>query len=197
MAKIHTQEYGRLYQPYPTTVAIVTVRAGDRANVMAAAWHAPLSYEPPLYGVAVRPEHYTHQLMLEAGEFALNFLPYQKIDSIIAVGRHSGQTMDKFAAFGLETEPARLITAPLLKDAYASFECRLNTGYPCGDHEWVVGQIVMAHLWEDLLTEEGVIRLDRASPALYMGANQFVHPDPQSLRRVSVPQPAQSRQSEA
>ncbi|WP_149193955.1 flavin reductase [Luteimonas suaedae] len=42
------------------------------------------------------------------------------------IGNASGADIDKFEAFGLTTDAAQEVGAPLVRECHASFECRLH-----------------------------------------------------------------------
>jgi flavin reductase (DIM6/NTAB) family NADH-FMN oxidoreductase RutF len=185
MGKVHIEGVGKFYQHYPAIAAVVTVRVGEKANAMAAAWHSSLSFEPPLYGVAISPKRFTHDLILEAGEFGVNFLPFDRAGIIAAVGGSTGREVDKFEAFKIAEEKPVLTSVPILEDAYAAYECKLVGHHAFGDHTWFVGEILMVHLLEEALTEEGVLNLERVTPALYLGADLYLSPSPESVLRLA------------
>ncbi len=184
MIKVSIEGVGEFYQHYPSVAAVVTARFGEKANAMAAAWHSSLSREPPLYGVAISPKRFTHDLILEAGEFAVNFLPFEKAEIVAAVGGSTGKEVDKFQRFHIGEEEPMKGGAPVLADAYAAYECELVSHHAFGDHTWFVGQILRVHLLEEALTEEGVLNLERVTPALYLGADLYLGPGPESIRRL-------------
>lgn len=184
MPKIHEKSIGRLYHYYPTTVAVVTVKTKEKSTVMAAAWHSALSYDPPLYGVLISPKRVSYRLILETKEFAVNFLPFEKAEIIAEVGRNTTQEIDKFAAFSIALEEPQVISAPILKDAYAAYECRLVEHRPYGDHTLFVGEIVMVHRLEEAFSPEGVPDLSRVRPAMYLGANLYVAPSKEEPVRL-------------
>jgi flavin reductase (DIM6/NTAB) family NADH-FMN oxidoreductase RutF len=182
---------GRFFQHYPAVVAVVTARAGTRANGMPATWHSAVSLKPPLFGVAVYPKWFTHDLILEAGEFGVNFLPFQKVELIAALGGCTGRTTDKFDRFGIELVEGKKTSAPVLAEAYAAFECRLVERHTYGDHSWFVGEILCAHLLEGALTEKGTVNLQSIEPTLYLGADLYVTATPQTVREVSRKRPVE------
>lgn len=184
MGKVCIEEVGKFYHHYPAVAAVVTARFGEKANAMAAAWHSSLSREPPLYGVAISPKRFTHDLILEAGEFGVNFLPFDRAGIIAAVGGSTGREVDKFEAFKIAEEKPVLTSAPILAEAYAAYECKLVNHHTFGDHTWFVGQILRVHLLEEALTEEGVLNLERVTPTLYLGADLYLSPRPESIRRL-------------
>ncbi|MFQ5825847.1 MAG: flavin reductase family protein [Dehalococcoidia bacterium] len=187
MAKKVTERMEEFYHYYPTVPVVITAHAGDRDNAMAAAWHSPISRDPPLYGVSISPKRFTWGLVLESGEFGINFLPLERAQLIAEVGGSKGQDIDKFEAFGITREKAIKTRVPLLRDAYAAYECRVVDHKTWGDHEWVVGEIVAVHVEEEAFTQEHRLNLNRLNPALYLGQDLYVAADKDSLRYVERP----------
>lgn len=185
MTKISLDTVASLNHFYPTVAAVVTVRGRERPNALACAWHSAISFQPPLYGVSIAPKRFSHGLIVEAGAFAVNFLPLEKAEKIAGVGRNSGREMDKFDVFDLKVEPLPDALAPILQDAYAAYECRLVDRHPCGDHDWFVGEIVRIYLDEAAFDAESSLAVDRVHPALYLGADLYtttVESPPRRLR---------------
>jgi len=56
---------------------------------MPAIWCMPLSFNPPLVGVAIAPEHETYRIIMDAGAFGTNWLAFS----------HARQKFQKFGAF--------------------------------------------------------------------------------------------------
>jgi len=179
MDKITQDTITSLNHFYPAAAAVLTVRSGGRMNAMACAWHSALSFAPPLYGVLVSAKRFSYQLIVDAGAFAVNFLPYEKAEMIARVGRNSGRDVDKFAvlSIGVESQPDAL--APILQDAYAAYECLLSARHPCGDHDLFVGEVVKMHLSPRAFSEEGVLDVSRVRPALYLGADRYATTSPE------------------
>lgn len=173
MSKVQLTNIERYAHFYPKVACIVTVHAGGFDNGMAVAWNMPLSMNPPVYAVSISPRRYTHELIMESREFAINFIPYELEKMVLAMGAISGREGSKFERFGIETMPAAQISAPILKDAYAAYECRLVESHTYGDHDLLVGEIVAIHYEEDAFTEDGTMKPDRVHPVLYIGANTF------------------------
>ena len=151
---------------------------------MAAAWHSPISHTPPIFGVSLSPKRYTYTLIQKAREFGINFLPFDKAALVVSIGSVSGAEMDKFEKFGLETEKPIKTTAPILKDAYAAYECRLIDSREYGDHIWLVGEIVATHFDKAYFNEDETIDLNRISPILYMGADRYTIPSSADMKVI-------------
>ena len=184
MPKIVTEATGKFSQHYPKVTAIVTASARGRDAAMTAAWHSSISLKPPLYGIAIAPKRFTYQLITESREFGINFVPLEKASLAAAVGGTSGQQIDKFERFNIEKEKPVKTTAPILKDAYAAYECKLVDSKPYGDHLWIVGEIVAVHFLEEAFTPLEVLDLDKMKPLLYLGSDFYASTDENSVSFV-------------
>lgn len=187
MAKIVSSEIAGYHQHYPRIAAVVTAQARGKENAMAVAWHCPLSHSPPIFGVSISPKRFTYGLILESREFGVNFLPLEKAEVIAAVGGSKGAEVDKFQKYSIAKEKPIKTSVPLLKDAYASFECRLLEHRTYGDHELMIGEILAVHLAEGILTPQETLDLFRVSPALYIGADFYVTTDKKTVRYIERP----------
>jgi flavin reductase (DIM6/NTAB) family NADH-FMN oxidoreductase RutF len=184
MPKIVTEAIGKFGHHYPRVAALVSAGAGGRDDVMTAAWHTFISLKPPLYGVAITTRRFTYQLIMESREFGVNFIPLDKASLAAAAGGTSGHQIDKFERFHIQKETSLKTTAPVLKDAYAAYECRLVDTRPYGDHIWVVGEIVAVHFLEEAFTPAEFLDLERVKPLLYLGSDYYASTDKNSVSFV-------------
>ncbi|MDY6908053.1 MAG: flavin reductase family protein [Chloroflexota bacterium] len=175
---------GEFYHHYPRTATIVAVRARGGSNCMAVAWHCSLSKSPPLYGVSLSPKRLTLGLIMEAGEFSVNFMPLEKAELIASVGGVSGTDTDKFERFDIATVAPLKTQAPVLAEAYACYECRLVEHRTYGDHVWLVGEVLATHYAEGLFTAEQVVDVEKVAPALYLGAELYTTTDRRTVRHL-------------
>ena len=56
---------------------------------------------------------------------------------------------DKFEKTGIETEKAKFIQPPLIKNATVNFECRLVSETDAGDHILFLGEILASYINEE------------------------------------------------
>lgn len=177
MLKAVGEDIGVFYQHYPRVAAIVTVNCAGRKNAMAVAWHSPVSFKPPLYGISISPKRYTYNLIKESNEFAVNFMPQSKVETVAAVGGSSGSLTDKFTEFNIAEDSAVRTDSAILRDAYAAYECKVVDNRLFGDHAWITGEVVAVHVAGDLFKENGIIDLNLLQPALYLGADTYCAAD--------------------
>lgn len=184
MRKVETDNMGNLYHYYPAVAIIVTANVVGRMAAMAAAWNMPISHTPPIYCVAVSPKRYTYQAIVGSGEFAVNFLPFGQIELIERIGANSSREVDKFREFGIETEKAEKISAPIMKAAYATYECKMIDHRPYGDHELIAGDVVAVHYDTDAFNEDGTLNAEVVKPALYLGGDRYTGISSESPRHL-------------
>jgi flavin reductase (DIM6/NTAB) family NADH-FMN oxidoreductase RutF len=162
---------------YPGMVALVTAEWEGKKNIMAAGWHSYISYEPPIYGVAIAEERFTHHLVKQSGEFAINFVPGELAHFIQHAGITSGADIDKFAAFDIAFEEGETVKSPILKDAYVAYECKVVDNQRYGDHDWIVGQISMFYKDVERFKENGLPDWEKLHIPLYLGRSEYLIAD--------------------
>ena len=133
-------ELKSLMRAVPQPVSVVTVDAGGQKAGLTVVSLVSLSLEPPLVGVAVGRQAALHELIREAGAFAVSILATGQE----AVAQHFARGVPPIILWqGLETRTGEL-GAPLLEGALGWIECRLASEHPTGDHTFFVGDVVSA-----------------------------------------------------
>ncbi|MEO0255274.1 MAG: flavin reductase family protein [candidate division WOR-3 bacterium] len=162
-----------LYHSYPVIPCIIIVKYNERINGMSVAWHSPLSFNPPLYGVLVSPKRFTYELLVKAKDFTLNFVDFENAKIYAIMGRISGRSRDKIKEFNIELNESSKISSPFLKKAYASYECIKTRQVITGDHILFIGEIVEVHEKEGTFDENGLPDLKNLKPAFYLGRDAY------------------------
>ncbi|OIJ15121.1 flavin oxidoreductase [Anaerobacillus alkalilacustris] len=158
---------------YPGLIAVVTAEWNGTKNIMAAGWHSYMSYAPPIYGVAIAEERFTHHLVKNSGEFAIHFLPAEFAHYIEGSGKLSGKDGDKLEALNIPYKKGETVNSPILTDAYVVYECKVKDIQKFGDHDWIVGEITKFH--KDETCFDGFLpNWDKLEIPLYIGQSQYV-----------------------
>jgi flavin reductase (DIM6/NTAB) family NADH-FMN oxidoreductase RutF len=133
-------ELKALMREVPQPVSVVTVdTAGQKAGLTVVSL-VSLSLEPSLVGFAVGRHAALHELVREAGAFAVSILAAGQ-DSL---AQHFARGVPPIILWhGIETRAGEL-GAPLLEGALGWIECRLASEHPAGDHTFFVGDVVSA-----------------------------------------------------
>ncbi len=168
-------EKAGFFQYYPVVPAVVVVKAGDELDALACAWYTALSFNPPLFAVAVAPKRYSYKLLRKGGEFTANFLTFDHVGIIATVGRTSGKKINKFSTYKIKTIPSTVIKTPVLRDAYAAYECKIVKQYKTGDHVLFVGEVKAVHYRGKSFDKKSKMPdLKSVTPALYLGADNYI-----------------------
>ena len=184
MAKVISEDIGAYSHHYPRVATIVTAQAKGKENAMAVAWHTSISFKPPLYGVAISPKRFTYQLIADSKEFGVNFLPFEAAELVASVGGSKGAEVDKFRRFNIAKEKPVRTAVPILKAAYAAYECQLVDDRVYGDHRLLVGEIVAVHLLKEVFTPEETLDLAKISPVLYLGNERYLTVSQETTRHL-------------
>ena len=184
MDKIISEGVGAFAQHYPAVATIVTAQAKGKENAMAVAWHAPVSSNPPLYGVSISPKRFTYQLIADSKEFGINFLPFEAAELVASVGGSKGSEIDKFQRFNIAKNKPVRTAVPILEAAYAAYECRLVDDRGYGDHRLLVGEIEAVHWLKAAFAPEEILDLAKVNPALYLGHELYLTTAKDTVRRL-------------
>ncbi len=169
-----SENVGAFYQHYPRVAVAVSAYHEGKADAMTCGWHTPLSFKPPLYGVLLSPKRFTYKLIIDSGEFAVNFLPATAASLAAAIGGSKGATLDKFTAFDIARDVPLKTNAPVLTDAYTTYECKLVEDRKYGDHQLLVGEVVAVHWLPEAFTAEETLDLKTITPAFYLGNDKYL-----------------------
>ena len=184
MAKVTTEDIGAYYHHYPRVATIVTAQAKGRQNAMAVAWHTSLSFSPPLYAISLSPKRFTYQLIVASKEFGVNFLPFSQAGLVASVGGSKGEEIDKFRQFDIAQDKPVKTQVPILKDAYAAYECQLIDDKGYGDHRLLVGEIVAVHSLREAFAPEETLDLAEVSPVFYLGNERYVSVSRETVKHL-------------
>jgi flavin reductase (DIM6/NTAB) family NADH-FMN oxidoreductase RutF len=181
-----------LLHPYHTSL-VTCCDAEGQANIITIAWLIPVSVEPPLVGMSIRPSRYSYGLIHATGEFVINVAPYEIAQQVLFCGRRSGRNVDKFAATGLTAGPAQLVQPPVIAECVAHLECRVVQDVEAGDHRLVVAEVLAAYARPGVLDDDNLYNLRHVNPLLHLGRNRFTSTRAQSVEPTLEPGGKQAR----
>lgn len=120
-------------------IYILTTRLESTINGMIVSWVSQISYEPPLFMVAIHPNRYSHDLLIQSGYFALHIPSKEKKDLI---ERFKGpDATEKFASLSWKDG---VTGCPILTDCIGFLECRITQSVRPGNHTIFFGEVVHA-----------------------------------------------------
>ncbi len=137
-------EARRYLEPGP--IVLVSSHHDGKNNIMTMGWHCILEFSPSLFGCLISSGNHSHEMIRKSGECVIN-LPTTALTDIVArIGNCTGSSVDKFAEFGLTAGPAEKVSAPLIEECHACFECKLYDDVLVDKYNYFIFEIVKAHV---------------------------------------------------
>jgi flavin reductase (DIM6/NTAB) family NADH-FMN oxidoreductase RutF len=136
----------RFIEPGP--IVLVSSHWKGENNIMTMGWHMVMGFSPSLIGCYIWDNNHSFEMIRRSRECVINVPTEDLIRTVIGIGNSSGADIDKFAQFGLTAEPATEVKAPLIKECYANFECRLADAKLIRTYSLFVWEVVKAHVAE-------------------------------------------------
>ena len=135
----------------PCSVVVLSASADDKQGAMTAC-AMYVSQSPPLIVVSLSKKLATNQLIEQSKEFAINVLADNQTELAGKFGSIHGYEVDKFKEFGISTETADKIKAPLISGCVANIECRVKDALwdVEGNHAIYIGEVVAFRKKEQL-----------------------------------------------
>ncbi|MDY0297593.1 MAG: flavin reductase family protein [Acidobacteriota bacterium] len=128
---------------YPAPAVLVSCGNHDgRKNLVTVAWTGTVCSDPPMCSISLRPERFSHELIRESGEFAVNLTTAAMARAVDWCGVKSGREFDKFSETGLTPLRASRISAPLVVESPVNLECRVTEMRRLGSHTLFIAEIL-------------------------------------------------------
>jgi flavin reductase (DIM6/NTAB) family NADH-FMN oxidoreductase RutF len=129
----------------PGPIVLVSSAWKRKQNIMTMGWHMVMEFSPSLIGCYIWDENHSFEMIRKSKECVINIPTYDILDKIIGIGNCSGDKIDKFKKFKLTPLAAEKVKAPLIKECYANFECKLYDGSQISKRGLFIFEVVKAH----------------------------------------------------
>ena len=113
----------RFLEPGP--IVLVSSAWKGETDIMSMGWHMAMEFQPSLIGCFITHANHSFELIRKSRECVINIPTANMIKKIIGIGNTTGTEIDKFSAFNLTPQPASKVKAPLIKECFANFECKV------------------------------------------------------------------------
>ncbi len=158
---------------YPVTAAMVTCAEGDKQNIIAITFIAPVTTDPNCVMISVAPQRYSYDMIKKSGEFVVNIPGPELLYETQYTGRHSGRDVDKFKETGLTAVPAQVVKAPLIDECWGHVECKVIKEVDVGVHTMFIGEIVAASVVDGYFNNGIVLGEDKARLIQFLGGMKY------------------------
>jgi len=143
---------------YPTPAGlIVSIDENGRNNVMTAGEIFNIGLRnPTIIGIALRKAVYTHSLIVQSGEFTVNFPTAAMVEKVDLVGTISGRGgLDKFKEYGLTPMASAEVRPAIIEECPVNLECKLLSVTEVGDHDLMLGEVLAMYVDSDKVEFKG------------------------------------------
>ena len=156
-----------LFGYVPTVPAMVScVDAAGRPNIIPLISWSFVNRWPPKITIGICEGAYTpsyfvrasHRMILETGEFVVNFLDVSLWEPMLLTGELSANdlSVDKFAAAGLTPGKSLVVKAPTIEECPISIECVVREHLSLGSHHLYAGEVVAYHQYGEVVRQESL-----------------------------------------
>lgn len=141
-----------------------TVDAEGNVNLAPYSFFNVFSSNPPtliLSPARPRNNQLKHTLTnaMETREIVINIVNYDLVEQMSLTSTMYPKDVDEFVKGGLTAEPSEMVTPPRVKEAIASFECKVKEVIHLGDQpgagNLILCEVLLMHIRDTVLGEDG------------------------------------------
>ena len=159
---------------YPLPVVMVSSKLNDeRPNIITVAWTGTICSEPAMVSISVRPERYSHDIIIKSGEFVINLVNEKLLYACDYCGVRSGRDHDKWKEMELNEYKSEFMNAPGIKESPVNIFCRVKDTMPLGSHDMIIGEVVGVTVDEAYMDKDGKFDLAMADLVAYSHGEYF------------------------
>ena len=163
---------GNMLYPVPAVLVTAADREGN-SNIFTVAWAGTICTNPPMLSISVRPERYSHHLIQESGQFAINLPTEALVRSVDWCGVKSGRDVDKIAACNFTLEPGQTVSTPSIEQCPVNLECKVTEAKAFGSHTMFLAEITGVNVSEQYLDSKGKLNLQQCGLMAYAHGEYF------------------------
>jgi flavin reductase (DIM6/NTAB) family NADH-FMN oxidoreductase RutF len=140
----------QLLEPGP--IILVSSAYQGHQDIMTMGWYMMMEYT--MVGCYIWDQNHSRSLIRNSGECVINVPTIDMIDTVIDIGTSHGadkdtkdkqDKTDKFERFGLTSKAGSKVSAPLIAECYANFECKLSDDSLIDKYSLFVFEVVKGH----------------------------------------------------
>lgn len=130
----------------PGPIVLISSAWENEKNIMTMGWHMIMEFEPSLIGCYIWNKNHSFNMIKKSKECVINVPTVEIATTVVKIGNCSGRDVDKFKQFKLTPLPGKKVQAPLIKECYANFECKLVDSSQISKYNLFILQVVKAHV---------------------------------------------------
>lgn len=165
MAKISFKPGNMLY-PLPVVMVSVADSQGN-SDIVTVAWAGTICTNPPMVSISVRPERFSHHMLMETGEFVINLTTKELAYATDYCGVKSGRDVDKWKEMNLTPVMGNVVNVPCIAESPVNIECKVVKVEKLGSHDMFTAEVVAVQVDDAYMDEKNSFHLSQADPIVY------------------------------
>ena len=157
----------------PEPPVLVSCGGLEKPNLITIGWTGTICTQPSMVSISVRPERYSHHLIQESGQFAINLPTEALVRSVDWCGVKSGRDVDKIAACNFTLEPGQTVSTPSIEQCPVNLECKVTEAKAFGSHTMFLAEITGVNVSEQYLDSKGKLNLQQCGLMAYAHGEYF------------------------
>jgi flavin reductase (DIM6/NTAB) family NADH-FMN oxidoreductase RutF len=170
----------------PRPIAWVSSISGDdERNLAPFSFFNVATVTPPILSISVtryderKPDRFKDTLanVRETEEFVVNTVAREQLAVMNESSARLSRGDSEWEAVGVEPAESSVIEPPRVADSPVAFECRLYDTVPVGKSTLILGDVIQAHISEEVLTEESKLDVNEMDLVGRLSAGQYASID--------------------
>lgn len=153
---------------YPVPAVMVSCKSGnEKANIITVAWAGTVCSDPAMVSISVRPDRYSHHIILESREFVINLVTEKLTRACDWCGVRSGRDYDKFKEMNLHEYYSDLMETPAIEESPVNIWCRVTKIEELGSHDMFIAKVVGVSVDDAYMDAKGRFALEKTGLITY------------------------------
>ncbi|KXB04771.1 hypothetical protein AKJ50_00960 [candidate division MSBL1 archaeon SCGC-AAA382A13] len=169
--KINNNDFYKMIAPRPT-VCVSTISDKGNSNIAPYSFATPLSFSPPLLGIAVGEGKDTIVNARQTKDFVVAPLTKNWSEKGVQTEISLPREKSEFKKIGLTEADSKKVKSPSIAEASINIECEYEDEFKTGDHFLLVGKVVYMSVDEDSIKNDR-INLERLGTIGHITGEEF------------------------
>ncbi|MBO4799977.1 MAG: flavin reductase family protein [Lachnospiraceae bacterium] len=153
---------------YPVPAVMVSCKSGnEKANIVTVAWAGTVCSDPAMVSISVRPDRYSHHIILESREFVINLVTEKLTRACDWCGVRSGRDYDKFKEMNLHEYYSDLMETPAIEESPVNIWCRVTKIEELGSHDMFIAKVAGVTVDDAYMDAKGRFALEKTGLITY------------------------------
>jgi len=138
------EQVRRFLEPGP--IVLVSSAWKNEQNIMTMGWYTIMEFSPSLIGCMITAANHSFDLIKKSKACVINIPTVDLANAVAGIGNCSGEAVNKFEQFKLTAQAASKVKAPMIKECYANFECKVVDTRMLHAYNFFILEVVKAHV---------------------------------------------------